>query len=90
MNNTNHDPDLDTLVSALLYLMSRYCMKRCPSVARAIGDHLAMIEHHPDNSEGVLHTTAKRLKQTWTALEQARPGGNRHASASPQPKTALH
>ena len=57
---------LELLISALLYLMTRYTANPCPNIRQAIIHHLAMLQEHPNtrNSDALLNT-ARRLANEW-------------------------
>jgi hypothetical protein len=57
-------PHLQTLVAALLYLMSRHARSGCPRLAACISEHLHRISLHPDAAPLVREVCAG-LRGTW-------------------------
>lgn len=67
---------LDTLIGALLYLMTLYRRRGCRNLARSIAAHLECLAHHPDAVETV-RQVAGGMCDEW-----------KRASAPPLPEVA--
>ncbi len=61
-------PKLDVLLASIIYLMTRYARKPSVELARAINEHLQLLEQHPDCKSDVLHKAGARLKRQWASL----------------------
>lgn len=64
----NVQTDLDTLISSIFYLMSRYAHSQDKELVLAIHKHLALLEQHPDMQSEVVKITCKRLRNYWAHL----------------------
>lgn len=68
MPNSPKSPTLDTLLSALLYLMSRHASHPDPELAEAIGFHLEILARRSDAPADSLGLAARRLWPIWRGL----------------------
>ncbi|MEM8845235.1 MAG: hypothetical protein AAGB35_09350 [Pseudomonadota bacterium] len=59
------NPELDTLIASLFYLMTRYAMNNDPQLIEAITKHLQMVQNHPDANSSILNKTCQRLEKSW-------------------------
>ncbi len=59
-------PRMETLVAALIYLMSHYARSGCPRLAVCISRHLQCLALHPD-AAAVVRDTCASLHGAWTA-----------------------
>lgn len=74
MNIAQHQqlPDPDTLVAALLTMMTRFSCLGCPRLAGRIRRHLALLRHYADDEmPPLLKKLAARLEGEWAQLHQA-------------------
>ena len=55
---------LETLLAALLYLMTVYQRRCCPRVASVIAAHLDCLAHHPESAEAV-RRVASGMSNVW-------------------------
>ena len=60
--------DFDTVVSATLYLMSRYAVSPNNELVNAICLHLDVLENHSQISSEVLIKSCRRLRATWLSI----------------------
>ncbi len=82
-------PDAAILLAAVLYLMTKYAERACPSVRRAIESHLFWLAQHPsDQITPAERATYSRLAKQWAQIgARARSAGlvHRHAVHSLAP-----
>lgn len=67
------EPEIETLIASIFYLMSRYADINDPEIADAIDMHLKLLETHPKLTSPVLMKTCKRLQCHWVNLGQNKP-----------------
>lgn len=60
------DYDPNSVIEALLFLVSRYQKKPDSQVRQAIIEHMGMLEPHPNVTSDSLRNTAKRLQNFWS------------------------
>lgn len=65
LDNREDLPSRETLIAALLYLMSRFSQSSDVDIARSIVKHLQLLETHPDRESSVIERTAARLRKLW-------------------------
>ena len=58
-------PEIDVVITSLLFLMTRHAQNSDPAISRSIVEHLDLLEKHPDCSSSPLKNTSKRLKKQW-------------------------
>ena len=63
-------PSLETVQSALFYLMSRYARTGCINLLQPIVDHLQILDAHPDSGppESTLRRAYRHLAAEWSEL----------------------
>ena len=74
----------ETIISTLLFLMTRYSMERDPFVCKAILKQLDLLENHPDSTDPNILNTCKRLRNHWSgvsSINQKAGQTRRYASA---------
>jgi hypothetical protein len=73
-------PQLDLLLAATLYLMTRYHAQRCPCVASAVVQHLDLLSRHGhERPSAMLRSVCAQLELDWRALmAQPAPPPRRH------------
>lgn len=59
-------PRMETLVAALIYLMSHYARSGCPRLAVCVSRHLQCLALHPDAAP-VVRDMCASLQGTWAA-----------------------
>ncbi len=87
--------DLATLISSILYLMSRYAHSRDQQLILAINKHLILLEQHPDTPSETIRATCNRLRSYWFQLLKKGTGTatleeNTDASAKCSKLSVLH
>ncbi|MEM7401343.1 MAG: hypothetical protein AAF304_05275 [Pseudomonadota bacterium] len=60
--------EIDILITATFYLMTRYAKSRDQELIAAISMHLEMLENHPNSESSVLEKSCKRLKASWLSM----------------------
>ncbi len=68
-------PRAETLVAALIYLMSHYARTGCPRLAVCVSRHLQCLALHPDAAP-IVRDMCASLHGTW-ATEAASEAGER-------------
>ncbi|HEY3076507.1 MAG TPA: hypothetical protein VGJ74_15145 [Burkholderiales bacterium] len=66
MRLTDEEPRADTLVAALIYLMTHYARTGCPRLAVCVARHLQCLAVHSDASP-VVRDTCASLHGAWGA-----------------------
>ncbi|MBV1881487.1 MAG: hypothetical protein KUG82_07630 [Pseudomonadales bacterium] len=80
-HNTADAQPLELLISALLYLMTRYHSNPCPNIRKGIIDHLIMLQNHPNTrNSDTLIKSAQRLSIEWAELLESHSGDNKRRS----------
>ena len=59
-------PHADTLLAALIYLMSCHVRSGCPRVAACVSDHLRRIALHPDVAP-IVREVCAGLRSAWAS-----------------------
>lgn len=57
-----------TLISALMFLMTRYAHNQDQSLIQPIMDHFNWLENHPGLSDTQIQKTSSRLKNSWSLI----------------------
>ncbi|MGF1547817.1 MAG: hypothetical protein ACFCUG_10870 [Thiotrichales bacterium] len=66
MKHTPPCPEIDTLIAATLFLLSRYHLERRSDLAQAIAQHFAMLLEHPDLLRSrTLRSACRSLSIDW-------------------------
>lgn len=68
MPSSPRQPTLDTVLAAVLYLMSRYASHPDPDLAEAICFHLEILARREDTPEESLGRAARRLWPLWRGV----------------------
>lgn len=83
-------PTLQTLHTALLYMMSHYSAHKhkpaCPCLAQAIAKHLRLLMEHPDNADCLmLQDMCSKLAAYWEGVASEAAPRQPLNNASPHP-----
>jgi hypothetical protein len=66
--NSDTTPPLDLLMTASLYLMTRYAEEKRPETAVALAQCLECIAEHPECARSLLARAAAHLSPQWHRL----------------------
>jgi len=69
---------VETVLAALLYLMSAYQRTRCPRIAACIAAHLDCLTDHPRTDATIREVCAGMRKEWWGTAEAAAPRKHIH------------
>lgn len=64
----NPHPDLDVLISATFYLMSRFAKSQDAGLIEAVKMHFQLILNHPDSKSEVINKVCKQLENYWNSI----------------------
>jgi hypothetical protein len=76
------DPEMsraETLLGAVLYLMTAYHRTRCPRLAACVAAHLECLAHHPQVDATIRQVCAGMWDEWYGA-----------AASAPRPRASLH
>jgi hypothetical protein len=71
----DNDSPVDTIVAALLYLVTAYYRRPCPALAACIARHFACLSRHPD-AACVLSDVAHGSVRAWETAARGREGAD--------------
>lgn len=60
--------NLDTTISSILYLMTRYSLSKESGIAEIIRLHLQQLAYHPENESKTVQETCVRLSEKWQSI----------------------
>ena len=63
-----HDSNHDTIISATLFLMSRYAKTQDDDLINAICLHLEILENDLQTDSAILKKSCRRLRAIWLSL----------------------
>jgi hypothetical protein len=66
---------VETVVAALIYLMSHYARSGCPRLAQFVSGHLQCLAVHPD-APPVLRDMCSSLHGAWSRVAEASQGSH--------------
>ena len=76
--SASQDSRPETILAALLYLMTHYQRTRCPWLAECVSRHMACLSLHPQASPAIRGICAG-LRSTWETAARAGCNGARAA-----------
>lgn len=68
---------VETVLAALLYLMTAYQRTRCPRIAASVAAHLDCVADHP-GTDATIREVCAGMRQEWWGTAQATLGRQIH------------
>ena len=81
---------IETIISALLFLMTKYSMERDSCVCKAILQQLELLENHPDSMDPEIMNACKRLRIHWSGVASINQKVGERRSHSTVIDTQIH
>ena len=66
--NKKDDYNRDTIISATLFLMSRYAKSQDDNLVNAICLHLEILENDQQTDSAILRKSCRRLRASWLSM----------------------
>lgn len=68
---------VETVLAALLYLMTAYQRTRCPRIAACVAAHLDCVADHP-GTDATIREVCEGMRQEWWGTAKVAPGKQIH------------
>jgi hypothetical protein len=68
---------LETVLGAVLYLMTAYQRTRCPRIAACVAAHLDCLAEHP-HADATIREVCAGMLDEWRGAAASRPAARRH------------